>query len=220
MLSAVSQGGLLWRLLPATVVGRSGGVTTVLLDGDDTTLSSAQNLLAPAPIAGDRVIVLVVPPQGNYVIGYYGTPPEVSALRVTSSASQNFPTSGTYAALSFDTLEWDLPGGQWDAGSPTFMTCVRAGVYGASGGISFNANATGRRFLRWVKNGSAINGSVSSMPANTSVQGLASRTIQVELAVGDTLALHGMQESGGALTTLVSPVEFQPSMSVHFIRPL
>lgn len=91
VIDSAQRSGLTWRLIPGTIVSSSStGVVTVLLDGDETQLSPAQSLLTPPPSVGDRVLVLVVPPQGNYVIGYYGTPPEVSGIikdRVSSTAN-------------------------------------------------------------------------------------------------------------------------------------
>jgi hypothetical protein len=63
--------GLTWRLIPGTIVASTGSSIIVLLDGDDTTPSQAQSLIGTLN-TGQRVMVMVVPPQGNYVVGTYG----------------------------------------------------------------------------------------------------------------------------------------------------
>lgn len=68
--------GLVWRLLPGTVIeAQSPGQVTVLLDGDPAGAPPIPALsLIGALSVGQRVMVMQVPPQGVYVIGSYGRP--------------------------------------------------------------------------------------------------------------------------------------------------
>lgn len=77
------------------------------------------------------------------------------------------------------------------------------GWYELGGGVGFDVNSTGQRGLRWVKNGSEINGSSSLLDAAAGGNAtmVPSRTILVSCAAGDTLALQGIQNSGGSLNT-------------------
>lgn len=68
--------GLTWRLRPATVSG-SGTQTRLnailgVFDGD-TTRSRFFSMIGPV-YGGARVWALVVPPGGNYIVGWYGPP--------------------------------------------------------------------------------------------------------------------------------------------------
>lgn len=87
------RNGLTWRLVPGTVLSSGGATVSLIIDGDDTQQSLASSLLTPAPSVNDRVMVLVVPPQGNYVIGYYGPPPEIAMPRLLTREDAAFNTS-------------------------------------------------------------------------------------------------------------------------------
>lgn len=65
------RAGLIWRLLPATVVNATSIANVQLIvDGDDQGVSRAMSLIGPVRV-NQRVMVMVVPPQGNYIIGTY-----------------------------------------------------------------------------------------------------------------------------------------------------
>ena len=73
------QPGMVYQ--PGTVVAYepntplSGGIADVRMDGDsDTTLVSATNLLGRVLVPDDRVMVVYVPPQAAYVVGFAGRP--------------------------------------------------------------------------------------------------------------------------------------------------
>lgn len=62
--------GLMWRLLPATVFADNTNTpssTRILIDGD-TDPTRAISMVGQVP-QGARVFVMVVPPQGNYIVG-------------------------------------------------------------------------------------------------------------------------------------------------------
>lgn len=62
--------GLMWRLLPATVYtddSNTPSSTQIILDGD-TEPTRAISMVGQVP-QGARVFVMVVPPQGNYIVG-------------------------------------------------------------------------------------------------------------------------------------------------------
>lgn len=88
------RNGLVWRLLPATISGSSGSVVSVILDGDEQP-TQAQSLIGPLGV-DTRVMVLVIPPQGNYVIGYYGVAPTLRIVdRVDSLSNTSAITAET-----------------------------------------------------------------------------------------------------------------------------
>jgi hypothetical protein len=57
-------------LRPATVVDSAEGVASVILDGDDSPVLA--EVLVPEPLPDDRVMVLLQPPSGAFVVGYVG----------------------------------------------------------------------------------------------------------------------------------------------------
>jgi hypothetical protein len=64
--------GLTWTLTPGTVApgAGDGSLVPVVVDGDDVAINTVS--LVGAQGVGMRVMVLTVPPAGNYIIGYYG----------------------------------------------------------------------------------------------------------------------------------------------------
>lgn len=144
--------------------------------------------------------------------------PPLAMLR--QAVAQNFPTSGTYAALTFDTEDFDSHNGHSTVTNTSRYTAVVAGVYELSGGCSFTTGgAASARTCRWLKNGAVVNGSASGfpVPATNVASTWAARTILVTLAVGDFVELQAVQSSGGALTTHVGNPEFMPTMVVRWV---
>ncbi len=101
--AVVEQGvrlGLQWRTIPATVKGTPDDVNNVALTLDgDSVVSRAQSLVGQV-FDGQRVMVLIVPPSTNYVIG---VAPTGGGTAVTRYASENTTLSdahSTYTALS------------------------------------------------------------------------------------------------------------------------
>lgn len=66
--------GLTWTLTPATVSTDSSDVMNVqvLIDGSPLNATRAISLIGQL-VTGMRVMVASVPPQGNYIIGFYGS---------------------------------------------------------------------------------------------------------------------------------------------------
>lgn len=71
--------GLIWRLVPGTVDTQPVTPTNISVVMDNDTVAMPTISLIGLVPAGVRVEVLVVPPQGNYIIGY---------LNVVDSSSQ------------------------------------------------------------------------------------------------------------------------------------
>lgn len=59
--------GLTWGLRPAVISNVDGSITKAIYDGDTTAIRVTSLVGALAP--GQRVMVMFVPPAGNYVIG-------------------------------------------------------------------------------------------------------------------------------------------------------
>jgi hypothetical protein len=145
--------------------------------------------------------------------------PAWAELRQTTAQTL---ANNTWTALNFQTEESDSIGGHSTSTNPSRFTCgaLFAGTYEFSGGCAFVSNSTGVRNLRWAKNGSLVNGSGVSFPANPSPGQtiLPARTKKIALAAGDYVELQAIQTSGGNLDTFVIDYT-QPSMSVTFLGP-
>lgn len=85
---------LKWRIVPATVITPSNGLTKIRIDGD----SSAANAVSLIGVtyANARVMVISVPPTNNFIIG---TLPVIDALSKTVYARNN--GAGTTASTTF-----------------------------------------------------------------------------------------------------------------------
>lgn len=139
--------------------------------------------------------------------------PPMAELRQT--VSQNFTTS-TAAAVTFDTEDIDSANGHSTSSNTSRYTAVYAGWYLCSGGISFDTNATGRRFAWWRVNGVDLAGSDVGIPAGANNVTVPARTKHIFLAVNDFVELVGWQDSGGTRASVVAGID-QPSMSVRWV---
>jgi hypothetical protein len=76
------------------------------------------------------------------------------------------------------------------------IAALRAGVYLVSGGVSFEANTTGRRLVQLFLNGVGIGQTSASSASGAGNWRVPTPTYQVALGVGDFLQVAGLQESG------------------------
>lgn len=82
--------GLTWQLRPVTVVGTQPPVTAVY-DGDNAVLPFV-NLTGMHMATGTRAMGMVVPPAGNYIIGFLDPgrhAPNCAGLNVLSAGTDN-----------------------------------------------------------------------------------------------------------------------------------
>lgn len=98
--------GLLWGLRPGIVVDTSSGGgpynPRVRLDGDDANTTIITTLLGTlAPAVGMRVMVMSVPPNGNYVVGIIST---ANTQRFEIGALSNHGTSITTTETVLETF--------------------------------------------------------------------------------------------------------------------
>lgn len=124
--------------------------------------------------------------------------PPICQVRQTSGQTL---TTSTDTAITFDTEDVDSTGMHSTSSNTSRLTAVYPGWYSAGGGISFAANATGRRGCSWRVNAALLNGSTVAYQAPSSTFAGAARAMRVFLNVGDYLEMYGRQESGGNLAT-------------------
>lgn len=141
--------GLTWGLRPATAQAPFSAdptLTPVILDGD-TVAISAHSLIGMVPVTA-RVMVMFVPPSGNYVVGYAAKSPTeaVAGARATTTGFI-LTTSGT--------TESDIPE------LAIANASVAAGnLYSFLGNIVINGGGSATSFLfRWRK-GTSLTGTL------------------------------------------------------------
>lgn len=145
--------------------------------------------------------------------------PPMAELRqpVAQTIATGTPTALTFTASDVDT---DYAGGTGHSNSvnTSRYTANYAGWYQVSGGITWQANATGVRTAEWRVNGSAVLGTLVELQTVTGglACGVPARTKLVYLNVSDYVELWVQQTSGGNLGTSGGTTE-QGSMSVRWV---
>jgi hypothetical protein len=129
-----SQLGVSWRLRPATCLADEAAIVTrVTLDGDSAVLP-ATSLIGPIP-AGSRVMMLLTPPAGVYVVGWYGPAASPSLLQTM----QVFTSSGTWTKpAGLVAVRVRVLGGGGAGGGAATTAAGQASVGGGGGAAQYN----------------------------------------------------------------------------------
>lgn len=131
---------------------------------------------------------------------FFAAPPMVSAQRTSNQSISN----DTWTAVSYSSSEdWDTDGMHSTTVNPSRFTATTAGRYLVSAHMSFEANASGRRSVRTLVNGtdSDLLASVSPVSGSATVVNV-SQTLA--LSAGDYVEFQVYQSSGGALNVASS----------------
>lgn len=134
--------------------------------------------------------------------------PQVPQARVSvGSIAANDVTSSVTLALTFDTVEYELPADvdQWASGTPKRLTCVVPGLYdidayivwpseGGGGGMP-----AGGIWAQWINHNSA--GALARVDLTRqdnaqAIQPIQTVSTQYRLAAGEYVELHAFQNSG------------------------
>jgi hypothetical protein len=107
--------------------------------------------------------------------------------KVTFDTASSSPTTGSYDPKS------------WFDNANDNITIGQAGFYAVSANVAFASNATGRREVGILVNGTSV-GSVNVSAASASTTNLSVST-NLYLAVNDLVTVTALQTSGGALNT-------------------
>ncbi len=146
----------------------------------------------------------------NFIIA-----PPLAIMRQTIAGSF---TTGTWTSVTMDTEDFDRDNGHSTTTNASRYTSQTNGYYLPGGKISFAVNATGRRWTRWAVNGSEINAArVNEMSASGDATEVPAAARWYYLNVGDYLELQGYQDSGGALSTVVTTVGDQPFFNLQWM---
>ena len=166
--------GLVWDLRPATITDDRNMIGVI--DGDEDVATELLSLIG-RPVTGTRVMVMAVPPSGNYVVGYASRNQlavgqstirrVVEDISVTSDITPDDHVFAIFEDLPM-AAEFKIFGWLWwtsTSGTPDIRTQIE-GATDAVGETSFFAQGTGAT----VAEGS-INTGVASPLATNHVRG-------------------------------------------------
>ena len=122
-------------------------------------------------------------------------PPFVFAWQQTGQSIAN----GAVTPITMDSEVVDTDNVHSLVTNTSRLTIVTAGRYRVVGSILWNANATGYRTAKLLKNG--VSFAITQTVANGTQLSYMQVCDEIICAVGDYLELAGLQTSGGALTT-------------------
>lgn len=133
------------------------------------------------------------------------------------TVAQSIATGATLVPLLFDAEDIDTDGGHSTVTNTDRYTPQTAGRFQISGKISCAASAVSYRQAALFKNGAAITGGDTVLPASA-VNHRQSTPIMTAVANGSTdyFQIAMAQNSGGALLTTVAAAE-QPTFSVRMV---
>jgi hypothetical protein len=125
--------------------------------------------------------------------------PNNTSPTILLDTASTTPTTGTYDPNS------------WFSNANDRITIGQDGFYAVSANIAFAANATGRRAVNIIVNGADAGGiQVLASPAGSTILAVSTN---LYLAAGDLVTMSAVQQSGGALSTVVVAGVY-PALSV------
>lgn len=187
------RAGLTWRLMVGTVVSADTSVTSVdvLMDGDTQDATRTQSLVGGL-VAGARVMVMVVPPQGNYIIGFYGVP--------LFPVIEQFTTPGTGSWTDNGALYMDVECvGSGASGGGSGVTAAGAHSQGGGGG---GGGYSKMRLFRSNGGIPSVASVVVGAGPNGSLGGAGTNGNQSSFNTGQVLAFGGLAGAARASSTL------------------
>jgi hypothetical protein len=198
--------GILWTLRPATV--NSTSPLKVTFDGDDVPISAVS--LVGALAAGTRVMGLLIPPGGNFIIGFN----DGSAFTSRTAVPVNYSAIGTVGSTTSATYV-NVPGNPsvtlikrfpasltniaYQSSFSLFATVVSAGV-----GLGVNTNGgsgTDIDLMGFAINPASTHSHVSN---NKLLTGLAEGTYVLTLRWKRTASAATLQTDGGDWASILA----------------
>lgn len=190
-------------LRPATVVSSTEGIASVLLDGDDSPVLA--EVLTPEPATDDRVMVLLQPPSGAYVVGYVGASRDSWGtggggvgpdVRVKGRRVTAFALTTGYQVLVYDAEVYDTPAA-YNPATGTF-TAPQAGAYSFNAQMMAGATGAGQvTFMRVMVAGVQAAYSVSAQATAVSANLAVQIGTTLLLAAGDTWQVQVAANANG-----------------------
>ncbi len=183
--------GLTWELGIATVI--TFDPLTIRLDGDTVDLSNEiTNITGQRLNNGDRVYVLILPPNTIYVIGFAGLRKKGCTLRRVASQTLN---DAIVTGVIWDTEDEDT-NDMWESG--TDVTIPFTGMWAFAFCADFSGTA-GRTFVE-IANVSGFEAIRASVGDTSETKGCA--TVVLPMTAGDTFLCRVFRDAaaGGTMT--------------------
>lgn len=136
--------------------------------------------------------------------------------QATTTATQNFPTSGTPAALQFAASPTTQVGTLLTYNGSDTITVKQAGFYSVFSTVRWAGNSTGSRLVRLLRSGTAFGGVGFQAPPSPENAYCAVAQPRVPLSANDAITASASQTSGGALATATSAA-FPAELSVGLV---
>lgn len=137
-------------------------------------------------------------------------------LQLTRATDQTIATGTDGAAVSWSTAVKQV-NLTWVIGTPTLATIVVAGWYEILASASFAANDTGFRRLKILRNSDLIGSTYTPAIATANQSTMFSASAYAYFAIGDTVSLTAIQNSGGNLA--LSAADYHsPYLTIRFDR--
>ena len=138
--------------------------------------------------------------------------------KLTAAAAQTHNSTGNWVALNWGAEIVDSANGHDNSTNPSRYTAVYAGWYLVAASVSWAANSTGRRGLKFVVYGTAVlSGSVFWAASIASAIEIPGKTDLVYLNVNDYVETHAFQDSGGNLSMNGTASETNGGMTVVWV---
>lgn len=156
---------------------------------------------------------VIDPAWGNLVdsnLDFLANPP---ACRVYSSGSFSHASSGSAQPITFNSERYDTDSMHSTSVNTDRVTFTTAGLYLVEGGVQWDANATGVRYLAIRLNGSTI----IRLRQDNAVNDLGQLVSTVyKFAAADYVQLMAFQNSG-ATRTIIAAGNYTPELSATWV---
>lgn len=116
--------------------------------------------------------------------------------------------TATEILMTFDSESWDNDVMHDNVTNPSRLIAKTAGLYAVNYQVAFPANATGVRYAVLRKNAAGVSGGGTAIAlardqsASATGASYVSKSLDVQMAANDYLEVFGLQNSGGALTSV------------------
>ena len=135
------------------------------------------------------------------------------SCRAEHLAAQSIPNT-TWTTLSLSSEVWDTNDIHDNATNNSRLTCKVAGYYFPIGFVQWAANATGRRLIRILKNGTTAMSQAEFVARSDGAASCFTLSL-INLAVNDYIELQVYQSSGAALDTYYVADDIPTNFTMH-----
>jgi len=204
----------------------SGDVSQRTTYGTLTAVADAH--IADTSDAHDASAVSILDAAGNYTAtdvegalaelpSQYAPLSAIATACVAAAASDQTVANNTWTTVALGAETFDDDGWHDNSTNNERITVDAAGLYLVSARLRWNANATGYRAVRVLKNGSTATDRIfclAQTPGMSATATVMESTSVLRLAANDYVVMQGIQTSGGDLALQLGTVPQNVSLSV------